>query len=63
MEFLEYFTAPIIVFRVVVAPIWIIFHYKTKGKAAAGMSPNERLELDGMVEVANNMGVAHHLAI
>ncbi|MBT3708772.1 MAG: envelope stress response membrane protein PspB, partial [Gammaproteobacteria bacterium] len=32
MEFLEYFTAPIIVFLVVVAPIWIIFHYKTKGK-------------------------------
>ena len=49
MEFLEYFTAPIIVFMVVVAPIWIIFHYKTKGKAAAGMSPNERLELDEMV--------------
>jgi len=57
MEFLEYFTAPIIVFLVVVAPIWIIFHYKTKGKAAAGMSPNERLELDEMVEVANNMAV------
>ena len=57
MEFLEYFTAPIIVFLVVVALIWIIFHYKTKGKAAAGMSPNERLELDEMVEVANNMAV------
>ncbi len=54
---MEFFIAPIIVFLVVVAPIWIILHYKTKGKTADGLSSNERLELDEMIEVANNMAV------
>ncbi len=54
---MEFFTAPIIVFLVVVAPIWIILHYKAKGKTAGGLSSSERLELDEMVEVANNMAV------
>jgi phage shock protein B len=32
-------------------------HYRSKGKAADGLSSNERLELDEMIEVANNMAV------
>jgi phage shock protein B len=54
---MEFFIAPIIVFLIVVAPIWIILHYRSKGKAADGLSSNERLELDEMIEVANNMAV------
>jgi phage shock protein B len=54
---MEFYIAPIIVFLIVVAPIWIILHYRSKGKAADGLSSNERLELDEMIEVANNMSV------
>ena len=52
---MEFYIAPIIVFLIVVAPIWITLHYRSKGKAADGLSSNERLELDEMIEVANNM--------
>ena len=46
---------PIVVFLVVVAPIWIVFHYKSKSNAASGLTNNERAELNEMIEVANKM--------
>jgi phage shock protein B len=49
------FFVPIVVFLTIVAPIWIIFHYKTKANAANGLTSRERAELNEMVEVANKM--------
>jgi len=46
---------PVIVFLVVVAPIWIILHYKTLAKTTDGLTNGERGELDEMIEVANKM--------
>ena len=46
---------PVIVFLVVVAPIWIIFHYRSKSVLADGLSVNEREQLGEMVDVANKM--------
>ena len=49
------FFVPVVVFLVIVAPIWLILHYKSKGNVVAGLSSKERAELDEMIEVANKM--------
>ncbi|MDZ7686144.1 MAG: envelope stress response membrane protein PspB [Gammaproteobacteria bacterium] len=49
------FFVPIVVFLVVVAPIWIVFHYKSKSKEVDGLSSRERAELNDMIEAANKM--------
>ena len=46
---------PTIVFMVFVAPIWIIFHYRSKTKQVNGLSMNERTDLEELMEVANRM--------
>ena len=46
---------PVVVFLVVVAPIWIISHYRSKSNVVNGLSAGERAELDEMIEVANKM--------
>ena len=49
------FFVPVVIFLIVVAPIWIVFHYKSKSDVRHGLSVNERAELDEMIEVANKM--------
>jgi phage shock protein B len=49
------FFVPVIVFLVVVAPIWIILHYKSKGQIASGLSEGERADVEEMIHVANKM--------
>ena len=46
---------PIIVFMVVVAPVWIVFHYRSKTHLVNGLSSSERADLDEMIETANKM--------
>ena len=46
---------PVVVFLVVVAPIWIVLHYRSASKTADGLSSGERGELEEMIEVANKM--------
>ncbi len=47
--------APIIVFMVIVAPIWIVMHYRTAGKKSVGLSEDEQQSLDELAEVAEAM--------
>ncbi len=46
---------PVVVFLVIVAPIWIVLHYKSVARTADGLTSGERGELDDMIEVANKM--------
>ena len=46
---------PVIVFLVVVAPIWVVMHYRYKNRLASSQSAGSRAELDEMIEVANKM--------
>ena len=46
---------PTVVFMLVVAPIWIIFHYKSKGNVVHGLSNSERADLNEMIETASKM--------
>ena len=49
------FFVPIVVFLVIVAPIWIIVHYKAKNRSVGELSDGERMEIDEMIQVANKM--------
>jgi len=51
----EIFFVPIILFLVIVAPIWIIFHYRAKANMVNGLNANERADLEEMMQVANKM--------
>ncbi len=46
---------PMIVFMVVVAPVWIVSHYRSKTHLVNGLSSSERADLDEMIETANKM--------
>ena len=49
------FFVPVVIFLLVVAPIWIIVHYKSKANVVNGLSAGVRTELNEMIEVANKM--------
>jgi phage shock protein B len=49
------FFVPVVVFMVIVAPIWMVLHYRSKARAEDGLSAGERAELEDMIEVANKM--------
>lgn len=46
---------PLIVFLVVVAPIWIVFHYISKRKLTGQLSDSEREELHSLAQQATVM--------
>lgn len=49
------FFVPVVVFLVIVAPLWIILHYRSKSKLVHGLSESERADLNEMIETANKM--------
>lgn len=46
---------PTLLFMVVVAPIWIINHYRAKGRTNASLTEDERVELERLVNAAAGM--------
>lgn len=49
------FFVPTVVFLTVVAPIWIFMHYRSKQKAQAALSEDEREELETLTERVEGM--------
>ena len=47
--------APIIIFMVIVAPIWLILHYRSKGQVSEGLSEEEYIQLSELSELADTM--------
>lgn len=47
--------APLIIFMVVVAPIWLILHYRSKGQVSQGLSEEEYIQLSELSETADKM--------
>jgi phage shock protein B len=47
---LEVLVAPIIIFMLVVAPLWLILHYRSKKQVSQGLSEHEHRQL---LELAN----------
>lgn len=50
-----FFFVPIVVFLTIVAPIWLILHYRSKSRSRGSLSDSERMEIDEMIQVANKM--------
>lgn len=47
--------APIIIFMVIVAPIWLILHYRSKRQVSQGLSEEEYIQLSELSESADKM--------
>ena len=49
------FIVPAMLFMIVVAPIWLVMHYRHKQRTAGFLSATEREELDDLVAAAETM--------
>lgn len=47
--------APVIIFMVVVAPIWLVLHYRSKRQVSQGLSEEEYTQLSELSEMADTM--------
>ncbi|MDN3653172.1 envelope stress response membrane protein PspB [Thalassotalea ponticola] len=47
--------APIIIFLVIVAPIWLILHYRSKRQISQGLSAEEYQQLTELSQTADKM--------
>jgi phage shock protein B len=52
MSFLEFMSVPAILFMVIVAPLWLIFHYKTMWKNQRQQGPADQKSVKEMWDVA-----------
>lgn len=52
--------APIIVFMVIVAPIWLILHYRSKKQINQGLSEEEYVTLQELADRAEKMADRIH---
>lgn len=55
MNVFVFLFVPTIVFLVIVAPIWIVMHYRSKNKLSRGLDANEREHLDHMLEALDKL--------
>ena len=51
----EIIMAPVIIFMVVVAPIWLVLHYRSKSQVSQGLSEEEYIQLSDLSEMADKM--------
>ena len=47
--------APVIIFMIIVAPIWLILHYRSKRQVSQGLSEEEYVELSELSALADTM--------
>ena len=51
----EVIMAPVIIFMIIVAPIWLILHYRSKKQVGQGLSEEEYIQLSDLSEMADKM--------
>ena len=47
--------APIIIFMVIVAPIWLVLHYRSKLQVSQGLTEEEFSQLNDLISKADKM--------
>ncbi|UCX04171.1 envelope stress response membrane protein PspB [Shewanella glacialimarina] len=52
--------APIIIFLVIVAPIWLVLHYRSKRQVSQGLTEEEFNQLNDLIAKADKMGGRIH---
>ena len=51
----EMIMAPLIIFMIIVAPIWLVLHYRSKRQVSQGLSEEEYIQLSDLSEMADKM--------
>jgi phage shock protein B len=51
----EFIMVPMVVFMVIVAPIWIVMHYRSKSQVSQGLTDSEYQQLSELSEMADIM--------
>jgi len=51
----EIIMAPVIIFMIIVAPIWLVLHYRSKKQVSQGLSQEEYIQLSELSEMADTM--------
>lgn len=51
----EIIMAPIIIFMIIVAPIWLVLHYRSKKQINQGLTAEEYTQLSELSELADKM--------
>ena len=51
----EIIIAPLIIFMLIVAPIWLVLHYRSKRQVNQGLSDSEYVQLTELSELADKM--------
>ena len=54
-EIVPIIVVPTVLFMIFVAPIWIVMHYRSKGRAQASLSDGERSDIERLSAAADNM--------
>ncbi|MBE8168092.1 MAG: envelope stress response membrane protein PspB [Shewanella sp.] len=52
----EVLIIPIVLFLVIVAPIWLVLHYRSKRQVSQGLSEDEFKQLNELITLADKMG-------
>lgn len=55
MQFLEFMSVPTILFMVVVMPVWIVMHYKSKSKTGGGLVEDDQATLDDLLRTLDTL--------
>ena len=55
MNFLEFMFVPMILFMVIVAPVWIVLHYRSVSKSSRSLNENERESLEQMLVTVDKL--------
>lgn len=55
MEFWNFLFVPSILFMVVVAPIWIVMHYRSVHRSSRALSSEDRATLEHMLETVDTL--------
>ncbi|WP_305423912.1 envelope stress response membrane protein PspB [Photobacterium leiognathi] len=50
-----FISVPLVVFMIVVAPLWLILHYRSKRQADEGLSGEDQKKLETLVARAEDM--------
>lgn len=56
----EIIVVPVILFMMIVAPIWLVLHYRSKKQVSQGLSEEEYIQLSELSEVADKMSERIH---
>ena len=51
----DYILVPAILFLIFVAPLWVIMHYRSKGRSQGMLTADERAELERLASSAEDM--------